>query len=304
MPSKQSRWLEISVEADEGSIDDLVVILGRHCVGGAVVEERPSQMGNGGGKLATVKGFLPVWDASTRQKVEIALLLLGQIAPISEPRTTILEPEDWAESWKVYFPPQHVGERTVIVPTWHQYEPRPDEIMIRLDPGMAFGTGLHPSTRLCLIAIERLIRPGISVLDVGTGSGILAISAALQGAQSVWAIDSDPVAVEAARENVALNQVDTIVTVERGTLGGAVGPQVPLYVHVACDLLLVNILAEVIMAMAPAIYTALRDDGWFVASGIIQDKALDVAHSLEENSLVIDEHLHEGDWVALVGHTA
>lgn len=296
--------MEISVEADRGSIDDLASFIGRYCVGGAVVEERPSEIAQDATNRATVKGFLPVWDESTRQKLEIALLLLRQTSPISEPRITILEAESWAESWKAFFPPQHVGQHTVIVPTWHEYEPSPGEIVIRLDPGMAFGTGLHASTRMCLVAIERLVQPGVNVLDVGTGSGILALSAALQGARSVWAIDNDPVAVEVARRNVALNQVEASVSVERSTLGGNVAPEVPLHAGVAYDLLLVNILAEIIMAMAPAIARALREKGSFVASGIIQAKASKVAHTLEENGLVISDRLHEGDWVALVGHKA
>jgi ribosomal protein L11 methyltransferase len=299
-PQKASRWVEISVEADRGSVDDLVNLLGRHCVGGAVVEDKPVE--GVPSPRVTVKGFLPVWDEETRRKLEIVLLLLGKASPISEPRITVLEPEDWAESWKAFFPPQHIGARTVIVPTWHEYTPTPGEIVIRLDPGMAFGTGLHATTRLCLIGIERLLVPGMQVLDVGTGSGILAVAAALQGAGHVQAVDIDPVSVEVARENAELNQVNTVIKVERGTLGVSAPHDVPLHGVTGYDLLLVNILAEVIINMAPAIPPALRGGGQFVASGIIREKAEAVVSALQGVGLVVDERLEEDDWVGLIGH--
>jgi ribosomal protein L11 methyltransferase len=303
MPSDpQKRWLEISVEAGRECVDDVVNFLGRYCVGGAVVEDRPDEKARAG--RVTVKGFLPIWDQETCRRLEIALLLLGKASPISEPRITSLEPEDWAESWKAFFPPQHIGAHTVIVPTWHEYAPKPGEVVMRLDPGMAFGTGLHASTRLCLVAVERLLQPGMSVLDVGTGSGILAISAALQGAESAQAIDIDPVAVEVARENVRLNGVEATVHVERATLGESASGEVPLHAAGDYDLVLANILAEVITAMAPAIARALRIGGTFIGSGIISEKAEGVVCALRDAGLVLDERLQEDDWVALIGHRA
>ncbi len=229
MPSKESRWLEISVEADRGAVDDLVGFMGRYCQGGAVVEEICPEIGEKPDARVTVKGFLPVWDEATCRKLEIALLLLAQSSPISKPCIKTLEPEDWAESWKAYFPPQRIGVHTVIVPTWHAYEPRDGDIIIHLDPGMAFGTGLHATTRLCLIALERMARPEMRVLDVGTGSGILAIAAALHGVMDITAIDVDPVAVEVAQRNVTLNEVEARVRVAHGTLGGSVAPGVPIH---------------------------------------------------------------------------
>jgi ribosomal protein L11 methyltransferase len=299
---RPKRWVEISVEADRDCVDDLVNLLAKHCVGGAVVEERPDEPGRAG--RITVKGFLFAQDKQTRQRLEVALLLLSRVSPISEPRITLLEPEDWAESWKAFFPPQHIGNHTVIVPTWHEYTPQPHEVVIRLDPGMAFGTGLHASTRLCLVAIERLLQPGMNVLDVGTGSGILAIAAALQGAKRVQALDIDPVAVQVARENVELNGVGAVVRVERGTLGAGPPPEIPRHTESGYDLLLVNILAEVIMDMAPAIAKALRPGGIYVGSGIISERADDVAEALREAGLPVDERQQEEDWVALIGHKA
>jgi len=301
---KESRWVEISVEADQDSVDDLVNLLGRHCTGGAVVEDRPADPAQSAPHPVTVKGFLPVWEEETLRKLEVVLLLLGRTSPISEPRIRVLEPEDWAESWKAFFPPQHIGEHTVIVPTWREVAPQPGEIIIRLDPGMAFGTGLHATTRLCLRALEHLLRPGMKVLDVGTGSGILAVSAALQGATHVDAVDTDPVAVEVAWQNVVLNQVGDRVAVARGTLGGAPLPDVPMHAATDYDLLLANILAEVIADMAPAIASALHSGGIYITSGILREKAEMVTTALEQAGLVVDQRDDEEGWAALIGHKA
>jgi ribosomal protein L11 methyltransferase len=302
MTEKPTRWVEISVDADRDSVDDIVGFMSRYCSGRAVVEEHPPDISEKPLGVATVKGFLPEWDTETRQKLEIALLLLSRTSPISEPRIVILEPENWAESWKDYFHPQHIGERIVVVPTWREYDAEPDEIIIRLDPGMAFGTGLHATTRLCILALDDLIKPGQRILDVGTGSGILSIAAALQGAGHVDALDTDMVAVEVARENAMLNGVSDVIDVSQGTLGPKAPPAVPLHRGKGYDLLLVNILAEIIIGMAPGIADALRSGGHWVASGIIARKADHVARTLEEHGLVVDRRLLEEDWVALVGH--
>ncbi len=294
-------WVEISVQADRSSVDDLVNFMGRYCTGGAVVEDRPAGVSQAPAEYVVVKGFLPVWDEETRRKLEIALLLLGRTAPISEPRITVLGAKDWAESWKAFFPPQHIGTRTVIVPSWHEYQPEPGEVIIGLDPGMAFGTGLHATTHLCLIAIERLLRPGMRVLDVGTGSGVLAISAALQGAEYVDALDVDPVSVRVAAENVERNGVADRVRVARGTLGLSPSPEVPRHTESGYDLLLVNILAEVIADMAGDIAEAMAPDAWYAASGIIAERADMVTEALQAAGLTVEERLIEDDWVGLVG---
>lgn len=276
---RESRWVEISVEVEREAVDDVAALLGRYCTGGAVVEDVGGMrrceyrcIPRHAGRRTVVKGFLPVWDEETRQKLEIALLLLSRSAPISEPRLTVLEPENWAESWKAFFPPQHIGRRTVIVPTWHAYDPAPGEVIIRLDPGMAFGTGLHATTRLCLAAIERHLQPGARVLDVGTGSGILAIAAALQGASLVDAIDIDPVAIRVAADNAALNGVEDRIRVSLGTVGGGGHHDVPRHTEAGYDLVLANILAEVIVELAAGLAAATRPGGLLVVSGILAAK--------------------------------
>jgi ribosomal protein L11 methyltransferase len=301
MPPKANRWVEISVQASREAVDDLVRYFERYCTGGAVIEDRPPDISQQPNGWVVVKGFLPTWDDETRRKLEIALMLLSRSAPVSEPVVTVLEPEDWAETWKAYFLPQHLGERVVVVPSWHSYDPQPGEVIIHLDPGMAFGTGLHATTRLCLLGIDRHLAPGMRVLDVGTGSGILAISAALQGAAEVLALDVDPVAAEVARENVGLNGVNGRVTVAHGTVGGHTAPEMPLYAGGGYDLVLANILAEIIIDMAPNLADTLKPGGLLVASGIISPKADAVAEALAAAGVPVTERLQEDDWVALLG---
>jgi ribosomal protein L11 methyltransferase len=296
------RWIEISVVCDRDAADDLTSLFGRYCRGGAVVEERCPEIGQAPSDGVAVKGYVPVNDQETSRKLEIALLLLSRNSRISEPVLRALEPEDWSESWKAYFTPQHIGERTVIVPSWHSYDPQPGEVILHLDPGMAFGTGLHATTRLCLVALERLAQPGMRVLDVGTGSGILGIAAALQGAAAVDAVDNDPVCVDVTRENIRRNGVSGQMHVALGTLGYNASADLPCHQGTEYDLLLINILAEIIIGMAPALPATLSAGGQFVASGIIGEKAGAVAEALQAVGLQVDERLSESDWVALIGH--
>lgn len=301
MTETLKRWVEISVQADREAVDDLVGLFNRYCRGGAIVEQRVDERSGDPAQYATVKGFLPTGDEDTLHKLEVALLLLARVTTISEPQVRTLEPEDWSESWKAYFEPQRIGQRTAIVPTWREYTPQPGEIVVRIDPGMAFGTGLHATTRLCLVALERQALPGVRVLDVGTGSGILAIAAALQGAPAVDALDIDALSVQVAQDNVALNGV--AVRVARGTLRGSdTSAEVPVQAASGYGLVLANILAEVIIALAPALADALAPGGTLVASGIIGEKGDMVTAALSAAGLTVVERLEENDWLALIAH--
>ena len=300
MALENKRWIEISVLAERGSVDDLMGLFSRYCPGGAAMEELRHKPDLPAAERVVVKGFIDENDQETLQKVDIALLLLSRTGAISEPRTRLLEPEDWAEAWKAFFPPLPIGERLVIVPTWVDYTPAPERVPLYLDPGMAFGTGLHATTRLCLIALERLLEPELSILDCGTGSGILAIAAVLLGASHVDAIDTDPVSVEVARENSVLNHVSERISVMQGTLPGRSTPRVPLFEGGPYDLLLINILAEVIIDLAPTLQDYLVTGGRCVASGIIAEKADAVRDALQDHGLDVSEQLDEDGWVALV----
>jgi ribosomal protein L11 methyltransferase len=300
MTLANKRWVEIAVEAEREAVDDLLGLLNKHCPGGAAMEDLREGPRFPTPDRVLVKGYLPEGDDATLQKLEIALLLLSRSAPISEPRVRLLQPEDWTEAWKAFFPPLPIGQHLVVVPTWVEYEVQPGQVPLYLDPGMAFGTGLHATTRLCLIALERLLTPGMAVLDVGAGSGILSIAAALLGAGQIDAMDIDPIAVEVAQENAALNHVADRISVSHATLAGRSTARAPIYQGEPRDLLLINILAEIIIDLAASLPPHLKPGGICIASGIIAEKAEDVRQALEAVGLAVVEQLDEGGWVALV----
>jgi ribosomal protein L11 methyltransferase len=294
-------WVEISVACDSAAADDLAAYLSRYCAGGAAVEQlRTDPNGRDIEARWRVKGFVPADDEATQQKIEIALLLLSRDGSISEPMTQLLQYRDWAEAWKEHFPVLRIGEHLVVAPTWREHAPAPDDVVIRLDPGMAFGTGLHATTRLCMIALERLMQPGDRVLDVGTGSGILSITAALLGAGAVTAVDVDPICVQVTTENARLNAVAERVSVSLGSLDTGGAPRVPLVQELGYDLVLANILAEVIIDMAHDFPRVMRSGGRLVVSGILAEKADAVGVALEQAGLELQEHLGETGWAALV----
>ncbi len=294
-------WVEISVACDSAAADDLAAYLSRYCAGGAAVEQlRTDPNGRDIEARWRVKGFVPADDQATQQKIEIALLLLSRDGSISEPLTRLLQHRDWAEAWKEHFPVLRIGQRLVVAPTWREHTPADGEVVVRLDPGMAFGTGLHATTRLCMVALEGLVRPGDRVLDVGAGSGILSIAAALLGAGAVSAVDVDPICVQVTAENARLNGVADRVTAAAGTLDTGGAPRVPLVQETGYDLVLANILAEVIIDMAHDFTRVLRRGGRLVVSGILAEKAADVAEALEAEGLQLDDRLLENGWAALV----
>ncbi|WP_445477818.1 50S ribosomal protein L11 methyltransferase [Lysinibacillus irui] len=201
--------------------------------------------------------------------------------------------EDWATAWKQYYHPVKISERFTIVPTWEDYTPvSTDELIIELDPGMAFGTGTHPTTVMCLQGLEKVIKEGDTVVDIGTGSGVLSIGAALLGAKSVHALDLDEVAVRSAQENVALNKVEDKVAVFHGNLLDTVKEP--------ADVVVANILAEIIMSFTDDAYTIVKPGGLYVTSGIIGAKRDDVKAALEASGFVIEEVLLMEDWVAII----
>ena len=201
--------------------------------------------------------------------------------------------EDWANSWKAYYKPLHIGKRMVIVPAWEKYEKKPGEIILTMDPGMAFGTGTHETTRLVIELLEKYTKPGMRVLDVGTGSGILAISASLLGAAKCNAYDIDPVAVRVARDNVAENGCDNIHC-EVSDLLRDVDLSEGGY-----DLVSANIVADIIIRMAPDVGRYMKDNGVLLVSGIITERAADVQTALNAHGLVVAERLDDNGWCAM-----
>lgn len=200
--------------------------------------------------------------------------------------------EDWANAWKQYYHPVKISQRFTVVPSWEAYEPvDSDELIIELDPGMAFGTGTHPTTILCLQALEQYLKEGDTVIDIGTGSGVLSIGAALLKAKHVHALDLDEVAVRAAKENIALNRADDVVEVHHGNLLDTVKQQ--------ADVVVANILAEVILSFTDDAFKVVKPGGLYITSGIIGAKKEEVKAALVASGFEIVETVTMEDWVAI-----
>lgn len=241
-----------------------------------------------------VRAYLPADDQlqANKRRVEEALWHLEQIRPISAPTFRPIAEAHWAEAWKEQLNVLHIGQHIVIRPSWRDYAPAPGDIVIQLDPGMAFGTGLHPTTQMCVVVLEKLICPEAAVLDLGTGSGILAIAAAKLGAGHVLAVDNDPVAVRTARSNVVTNGVQEIVDVACGSLTEVSG---------SYDLVVVNILAQVIVEMIRGgLATRVCPGGVLIAAGIITDQEPEVIAALEQEAFALVEQQQRDDWLCLV----
>jgi len=284
-------WLEISVTVDSEAAEAVAEVLSDYAYRGVAIEAGPEGWNAG---PVVVRAYLPADDQlkANRRRVEEALWHLGQIRPISGPIFRPVAEKDWAEAWKERLQVLRVGRHILIQPSWLDCAPAPDDIVIQLDPGMAFGTGLHPTTQMCLAALENLISPGAGVLDLGTGSGILAIAAAKLGAGRVLAVDNDPVAVETAQGNVADNGVPSVVSVQCGSLAQVSG---------CYDLVVVNILARVIVDMArEGLAAHVRPGGRLVAAGIIEDQEPEVVAALEDEGLTLVERQQADDWVCLI----
>ncbi|HLR15448.1 MAG TPA: 50S ribosomal protein L11 methyltransferase [Bacillota bacterium] len=210
--------------------------------------------------------------------------------------TTEIHEQDWATAWEKYYKPVHVTETLTVAPTWENYEAKHGEIVIELDPGMAFGTGTHETTNLCMKALQKYITPNDVVIDVGCGSGILSITSVKLGAKHVYAYDLDEVAVKSTLENTAINNCEDTITVKRQDL--------LTNVHHQVDVVVSNILAEVIMKVTPNVKKVLKTSGIFIASGIIDSKLEDVINILQENGFTIVEIQYDGHWVSIVSKVA
>ncbi|WP_135546697.1 50S ribosomal protein L11 methyltransferase [Paenibacillus cymbidii] len=316
------RWHEVTVHTTEEAVEMISNFLHELGAGGVSIEEsgtlnkpRDTSLGQWyelplndipEGR-AVIKGYFAegtamegVMSELERRTAELA----DYDIDTGDPTFSVcdVDDEDWADSWKQYFKPLRISDRLTIKPTWENYEAGQDELIIELDPGMAFGTGTHATTALCLRTLEKVIQPGDDVIDVGTGSGVLAIAAAKLGAKHVLALDLDPVAVSSAQENTRLNGLERHITVRLSDLlqairtgtGADTGVTIPVQVVVA------NILAEILLLFMDDVYEALQPGGTYIASGIIHAKQQDVEQGLVAAGFIIEERYTETDWVAIV----
>ncbi len=297
-------WIELAVDVDREAVEAVSELFAEYGYnGGVVVEEAIVPQPDEDYVVdpaapVQVRTYL-VADAKaedTRQRIAEALWHLGRMRQIGELRATQLKEEDWANAWKAHYQTTRIGRSMVIKPSWLDYSAAPGDHVIELDPGMAFGTGLHPTTRLCLEALEDYAVGSIRrVLDLGTGSGILAIGTArLLPGVHIWALDTDSVAVEVSAANVAANALTTTISVEQGSLRPGVEPDIHF------DLIIANILARVIIELAGAIAGALEPGGVAITSGIIDERGPDVYAALERAGLNVIETRQEGDWLAII----
>ena len=296
------RWLEIAVQVANIDSELAADVLRQACPGGIAIEPtaRPDPPGDGylvdGDAPALVKGYLPAGPESSRLRRSLRLAL--SMAPLQAPprwrRPRRLAEQAWRHSWKRYFGVQRIGRSLVVKPSWARYALRGGDTLIEIDPGMAFGTGQHPTTAICLRTLEELMRPGDRVLDLGTGSGILAIAAAKLGAARVLALDIDPLAVKAARQNADANGVSDRLDVREDTLSDSDVPPEPF------DLIVANISGLTIERLAPDFACSLQRGGILVASGFLAEAVAGLGRAFRDVGLTIDCVLEDGVWRAIV----
>jgi ribosomal protein L11 methyltransferase len=304
-------WLEVKVTTVQGAIEGIANIFHEMGAGGVVIEDPQliamyARRGEWDDhefdndlletEAVVIKGYLPMdqYLLGKLEDIKQELLYLQvrlESIPIELDIAEVQE-EDWANSWKAYFKPEKVGNKTVIKPSWEDYLPREGELIIELDPGMAFGTGNHATTALCIRLLEEYMKPGVEVIDVGTGSGVLSILAAKLGARSVQALDYDTVAVEAAQNNISKNNLkDVISVIHSDLLDKALGK---------ADLIIANIVADIIIRLVPDIPDKLKREGIFICSGIIDERKKDVLEVLKKYAFDVIEVREDAGWVAIV----
>lgn len=252
------------------------------------------------GNAAVVKGYFAQEDNIE----EIVKYIEGKLQELREMGIDLGEgkvqeqeiyEQDWANNWKKYYKPTKISEKVVVKPTWEEYEKKDGELIIELDPGMAFGTGTHETTRMCIKALEENLTVESTVFDIGTGSGILAIGAKILGAKDVIAVDLDPVAVDAAKSNVAINNVEGIEVLEGNLMDVVEGK---------ADIVVANIIADIIKFVCADVKNFLKPNGKFICSGIILDRRQDVEEKLKEVGYNILEVKNEGEWVCIIATLA
>jgi len=308
------KWSEISIHTTNEAVEPISNILHEAGASGVVIEdpaeltkEREDQFGeiyqlnpdDYPEEGTIIKAYFPL-NSFLGETVEAIkdsinnLILYNIDIGLNEITISEVNEEDWANAWKKYYHPVKISEKFTIVPTWEDYKPySSDELIIELDPGMAFGTGTHPTTVMSIQALERTVKKGDTVIDVGTGSGVLSIAAGMLGAGKVTALDLDEVAVKSARLNAKINKVSDIVTVAQNNLLDGVEEN-------SADIVVANILAEVILRFTNDAARVVKPGGFFIGSGIIQPKKELVKEALIKAGFDIEETIAMEDWIAII----
>lgn len=261
---------------------------------GTIVELSPTDYPEVG---VVVKGYINElnFDDETFNRFKDELEQLGKNINIGEffkIETTTIQDSDWENSWKDYFDILNIGEKFVIVPTWREYENEEGKYVINIDPGMAFGTGGHETTSLCIKNLEKYVKPHDNVIDVGCGSGILSIAASYLTDGSLKAVDLDKLAVDVSRENFALNNLENRIEVEEASL---LTKETEKY-----DVIVANILAHIIELMLEDAYKLLEDGGYFITSGIIKDKKDELLEKMLKQGFKLVEETSDNEWYSFV----
>jgi len=288
------RWLEISLATSAENAEAVADVLARFVSGGTAITGETQTAG----APLTVRAYLPeaAASASAQQQVRQAIWHLSQISPLPEPTFQWIDGEDWAESWKASFHPLAIGQRLLILPPWVPQTDR-SRMPLVLDPGMAFGTGAHPSTRMCLEALENLVQPGDLVVDLGCGSGILDVAAVLFGASHVLACDIDEHAIAATLRGAELNAVASQIEVFRGSWPEAAAR---LADRRPADILVANILAPILRRMlGEGLADLVGPAGWIVLAGILEEQRDELDAAARQAGLTLEAEARDGVWVTL-----
>lgn len=304
MDKWQELTIEIRREAEEAvsnilieagasgvAIDDSADYIGKEDLFGEIVPEVE--------QVETVR--ITAYYPDTVEMTELEAAILARLNELQEHGLNTgevqifrqeLAEEDWADNWKAYYEPARITHDLTIVPSWTDYEPKVNEKIIKLDPGMAFGTGTHPTTKMSLFALSQVLRGGETVIDVGTGSGVLSIASSLLGAESIYAYDLDDVAVRVAKENIALNPNMANIQVATGDLLKGI--------NVEADVIVANILADILIHLTEDAHRLVKDEGYLIMSGIISEKWEMVKASAEQAGFFLETHMIQGEWNACV----
>ena len=295
------KWIELTSDVPPEYAEPMSEIFHKYGHGGVAIEQEADYNPDEGESppvpdFVTVKTYLPVDNTTERRRnqIDIGVRLVAHLATISPLKEKYVEEEDWQNAWKEHFDPLRIGRHLVICPTWRTVETSESDILIHLDPGMAFGTGHHPTTRTCMEILERDTKPGDRILDVGCGSGILSVVAVKVGAASALGLEIDPVAARAGEENVRINGIGDKVQIVQGTLPS------PLAEARSFDIVAANISAKVVTNLAQHLIDSVGIRGKLIAGGIIEPHVEDVTKALNAVGASIDETFIDGDWVTLL----